>query len=266
MPEALIDLQQRELLGIFTRFPFRTFSSAKVDKIFGNTKNIRIFAAITDIPMNIDKFLQIFVVKEKKFFPLYIQQTENIVKAAQLLCEITKEDDPDERHILARRIKECETIGDRITDKIVDELMNSFVTPFDRQDVHQLAEDFDTFLDSIRDASKKISIYQPKRSSHKINEISEYILKDAELFLELAHNFENMRNDVKLIDKLCDQIKENEHIVDDIYESYMSTLFEKEPDPVELVKKKNVAQAIEDTSDIAKSVSNTIRSIAVKMS
>ena len=122
------------------------------------------------------------------------------------------------------------------------------------------------FLDSIRDASKKISIYQPKRSSHKINEISEYILKDAELFLELAHNFENMRNDVKLIDKLCDQIKENEHIVDDIYESYMSTLFEKEPDPVELVKKKNVAQAIEDTSDIAKSVSNTIRSIAVKMS
>lgn len=223
------------------------------------------FATLKLCQMNLDRILQIFVVKEKKFFPLYIQQAENIVKAAQLLCEITKEEDPEERHFLARRIKECETVGDRITDKIVDELFNSFVTPFEREDVHQLAEDFDTFLDSIRDASKKIAIYQPKKSSHKINEISEYILKDAELFLELTHNFENMRSDVKLIDSLCDQIKENEHIVDDIYESYMSTLFEKEQDPVELVKKKNVAQAIEDTSDIAKSVSNTIRSIAVKM-
>ncbi|MBQ0025062.1 MAG: DUF47 family protein [Bacteroidales bacterium] len=215
--------------------------------------------------MNLDRILQIFVVKEKKFFPLYIQQTENIVKAAQLLCDITKEDDADERHVLAHRIKECETVGDRITDRIVDELFNSFVTPFEREDVHQLAEDFDTFLDSIRDASKKISIYQPKKSSHKINEIAEYILKDAELFLEMAHNFENMRSDAKLIDRLCDQVKENEHIVDDIYESYMSTLFEKEQNAVELVKKKNIAQAIEDTSDIAKSVSNTVRSIAVKM-
>lgn len=215
--------------------------------------------------MKIDSFLQLFVVKEKRFFPLYIQSAENIVKAAKLLVEITKEEDPDKRIIIAHRIKECETAGDRITDTIVDELMNAFVTPFDRDDIHTLAEDMDTFLDNIRDASKKISIYQPKRASRKLQSIAEYILHDAELLLQMTLKFEDMRKDIKVIDDLCDQVKEIEHIVDDIFESYMSTLFAKEPDPIELVKKKNVAQALEDVSDVAKSLSNTIRSIAVKL-
>ena len=216
--------------------------------------------------MNLDKILQIFVVKEKRFFPLFISSAENIVKAASLLVELAREEDPDERHLLSHRIKECETAGDRITDKIVDELMNAYVTPFDRDDIHALAEDMDTFLDTIRDAAKKIAIYQPKKSSHKLAEISEYILKDAELLLALTQRFEVMHDDLKEIDNLCDRIKENEHIVDDIYESYMSTLFAKEPNAVELVKKKNIAQALEDVSDMGKSVSNTIRSIAVKLS
>ncbi len=216
--------------------------------------------------MNLNKILQIFVVKEKRFFPLFISSAENIVKAASLLVELSREDDPDERHLLSHRIKECETTGDRITDRIVDELMNSYVTPFDRDDIHALAEDLDTFLDTIRDAAKKIAIYQPKKSSHKLTEISEYILKDAELLLALTQRFEVMHDDLKEIDNLCDRIKENEHIVDDIYESYMSTLFAKEANAVELVKKKNIAQALEDVSDMGKSVSNTIRSIAVKLS
>jgi len=215
--------------------------------------------------MKIDDILQIFVVKEKRFFPLYIQSAENIVKAAELLVELAQETDPEQRHLLSHRVKECETTGDRITDKIVDELMNAFVTPFDRDDVHRLAEDLDTFLDCIRDCAKKIAIYQPKNASKKLTSIAEYIKKDAELFLALTQKFDNMRKDVKTIDSLCDEIKENEHIVDDIYESYMSNLFEKEPNPVELVKKKNIAQALEDTSDVAKAVSNTIRSIAVKL-
>ncbi len=215
--------------------------------------------------MNIDKILQLFVVKEKRFFPLFVQSAENIKKAAALLLEQTREDDADTRRIYAHRIKECETLGDRITDRIIDELLDAVVTPFDRDDIHQLAEDMDTFLDCIRDCSKKIAIYQPKDPSHKVIEIAEYVLRDAEILLEITGLFEKMRDRVKEIDTLCDKIKENEHIVDDIYESYMSNLFEFEKDPIELVKKKNIIQAIEDTSDVAKGLSSTLRSIVVKM-
>ncbi len=168
--------------------------------------------------------------------------------------------------MLAHRIKERETQGDAITDKIVDVLIDAYVTPFDRDDIHELAEIMDTFLDNIRDASKKIAIYQPKDPSRKLIEIAEYIQKDAELLVQITQKFDSMRKDAKVLDKLCDDIKDIEHTVDDIYESYMSNLFEKEKDPVELVKKKNIAQALEDTSDVAKSVSNKIRSIVVKNS
>lgn len=215
--------------------------------------------------MNFDHFLQLFVVKEKSFFPLFVQSAENISYAAALLFQQTQESDPDERRVLSHRIKERETEGDNITHQIVDVLMNAYITPFDRDDIHDLAEGMDGFLDSIRDSSKKISIYQPKQSK-KLSEIAEYISKAANLMVDATRHFDSLRKDAKEIDKICDEIKEIEHIVDDIYESYMSNLFEFEKDPIELVKKKNIAQALEDTSDVAKAVSSKIRSIVVKNS
>ncbi len=216
--------------------------------------------------MNFDHLLQLFVVKEKSFFPLFVQSAENLNEAAGLLLQQTQESDPDERRILAHRIKERETEGDTITHKIVDVLMNAYITPFDRDDIHDLAEGLDGFLDSIRDSSKKIAIYQPKDPSKKLIEIADYIQKASTLMLEATRHFDSLRKDAKEIDKLCDQIKEIEHTVDDIYESYMSNLFEFEKDPIELVKNKNIAQALEDTSDVAKAVSSKIRSIVVKNS
>lgn len=216
--------------------------------------------------MKIDSFLQLFVVKEKKFFPLFIQSAENIDSAADLLLQQAKSDNPDERRILAHRIKERETEGDNITRRIVDELLSAYVTPFDRDDIHQLAESMDTFLDCIRDSSKQIAMYQPKEPSRKLIEIAEYIKQDAQILVEIAGKFDNMRKETKAVDNLCNKIKEIEHIVDDVFESYMSNLFEFEKDAIELTKKKNIAQAFEETSDRAKSTSNVIRSIAVKMS
>lgn len=216
--------------------------------------------------MKIDNFLQLFVVKEKKFFPLFIQAAENIDKAADLLLEQAKSDNPDQRRMLAHRIKERETEGDTITKKIVEELMAAYVTPFDRDDIHELAESLDTFLDTIRDSSKQIAMYQPKEPSRKLIEIAEYIKQDAVLFIEITKKFDNMRKEAKEVDDLCDKIKEIEHIVDDVFESYMSNLFEFEKDAIELTKKKNIAQALEDISDKAKSTAKVIRSIAVKMS
>ncbi len=215
--------------------------------------------------MLIDKILQIFVTKELKFFPLYLQSAENIQRAANFLVEMTKTEDQEERRILSRRIKECEVTGDTITDKIIDELLDAFVTPFDRDDVHLLAEEMDNVMDMIRDTAKKFSIYQPKTTSSNLTLIAQYIAADAGILVEMSSNLDKMREKPKWFDSKCDEIKENEHICDDIYERYMSTLFESETDPIELVRKKNILQALEDTSDAAKHLSGSIRSIVVKM-
>lgn len=215
--------------------------------------------------MFIDKILQIFVTKELKFFPLYLQSAENILRASNFLVEMTKTEDQEERRILSRRIKECEVTGDSITDKIIDELLDAFVTPFDRDDVHLLAEEMDNVMDMIRDTAKKFSIYQPKSTSSNLTLIAQYIAADAQILVEISKNLDKIREKPKWFDEKCDEIKENEHICDDIYERYMSALFESETDPIELVRKKNILQALEDTSDAAKHLSGSIRSIVVKM-
>ncbi|MBQ7222072.1 MAG: DUF47 domain-containing protein [Bacteroidales bacterium] len=216
--------------------------------------------------MKLDKFLQLFVVKEKRFFPLFIKQAEVTVKAATYLVEITQETDNDSRKVLAHRVKECETAGDTITDKILEELLKAFVTPFDREDIHQLASTMDAFLDIINDSAKKIAIYQPVKTDQKLIQIANYILEDTQLVKEATLHFENFRKNTAKVSELCDRIKEIEHVVDDIYESYMNYIFNNEKDVAELIKGKNIVQALEDTTDQAKDLSEDIRSIIVKMS
>jgi len=216
--------------------------------------------------MNFDHFLQLFVVKEKSFFPLFVQLAETSKKASELLVQQAAASDPDERRMLAHRIKEHETEGDAIHAKITQVLIDAYLTPFDRDDIHELAETMDSFLDCMRDSSKLVAIYQPKEPSHKLVKIAEYIDRAAAIFVEITSRFDTIRKDSKLIAEKCDEVKEIEHTVDDIFESYMSNLFEKEPDAKELIKKKNIAQALENTSDVAKVVSSKIRGIVVKNS
>lgn len=216
--------------------------------------------------MNFDHFLQLFVVKEKSFFPLFVEVAQNIKKASELLVKQTAASDPDERRMLAHRIKEHETEGDAIHAKITQVLIDAYLTPFDRDDIHELAEAMDSFLDCMRDSSKLVAIYQPKEPSRKLVMIAEYIDKAADILLDITQRFDTIRKDSRIIAAKCDEIKEIEHTVDDIFESYMSNLFEKEPDAKELIKKKNIAQALENTSDVAKVVSSKIRGIVVKNS
>ncbi|MCF0172720.1 MAG: DUF47 family protein [Bacteroidales bacterium] len=216
--------------------------------------------------MKLDNFLQLFVVKEKRFFPLFIKQSELILQGAKLLVEITHETDQEKRNSIAHSVKELESACDKVTDKILDELIVAFVTPFDREDIHTIASMMDTFMDCLHDCAKKFSIYQPKGEEPKLSEIAGCLLKDAEYVNQATLLFDSLRKNSKELDAICDNIKEDEHIVDDLYESYMSHIFQNESDLVELVKKKNIVEALEETSDHTKQLSDAIRTVIVKMS
>lgn len=216
--------------------------------------------------MFLDKILQVFVTKENKFFPLFISLSDLICEAAQFLVEETEETDEGKRKEMAGKIKKHETAGDKITATLFDELYKAFVTPFDREDVHQFASNLDTFLDLLDDSGKKISMYQPKGCDHQLTEIAKYILEDARYTAQITANLEKIRDRVDLIDGICDEMKVIEHKVDDLYEDYMAYIFKNETDPIELIKKKNIVQILEDTTDHAKHLSETVRSIIVKMS
>ena len=90
--------------------------------------------------MNIDKLLKFFVPKDHSFYPLFEEDAKNMVRASELLREHLSSTDPDVHDRLHKEIKEVEHIGDGITDRSFKVLNKSFITPFDREDIHELTD------------------------------------------------------------------------------------------------------------------------------
>ena len=107
--------------------------------------------------MSLNSFFQFFVPKEKKFFPLYIQQAEYIDKASKLLYQMIIKTDLQELEDLKKEIKACERAGDEVLHDFYTQLFSTVLTPFEREDVHELAEMMDTFLDRIDDSATSSS-------------------------------------------------------------------------------------------------------------
>lgn len=215
--------------------------------------------------MKADKFFQYFVVKERKFYPLYIKQAELVENAAQLLVSLLKEGSPEARKEICKEIKRIETEGDAVAMTIFEELYKTFVTPFDREDIQALASRVETFLDFIHDSAKKIVIYHPQAIDKVWVDIGDAILEDARILSGIMKELEFLTSKSKFIMQKCARIKEIEHEVDDLYECYMSNLFEVEKNSIELTKNKNIVQNLEDATDKAKEISDCVKTIIVKI-
>lgn len=214
--------------------------------------------------MKIDRFLQLFVVKEKKFYPLYKEQADFIGKASELLLQLLREQDLEKQQLLYKEIKACENQGDKITAKLYQELNRTFVTPFDREDINRLSSQMDTFLDFIHDSARRVVVYCPRHINNTLIVIGEHIADDARILKEIMDELEDIQKRPEAINEKCVHIKAIEHEVDDLYEQFMRDVFANEKDAIELVKLKNIGQALEDATDRAKDISDTIRGIIIK--
>lgn len=214
--------------------------------------------------MKIDRFLQLFVVKEKKFYPLYIEQAANIEAAAKLLVELLQEQDHDKQKTLYKDVKEYEHSGDMITAKLYEELNKTFVTPFDREDINRLGSGMDTLLDFIHDAAKRVLMYRPKNVNQLMVAMSQCIVEDARILVDIMNELDQIQKRPQDINEKCVRIKQIEHDVDNLYEEFMSDVFANEKDAIELVKLKNIGQVLEDATDRAKDVSDIIKGIIIK--
>ena len=204
--------------------------------------------------------------REKRFFPTYIKQAETTLIAAKYLQELVKSDDPEERKLLTRMIKKQETTGDELLREFYIELNAAFVTPFDREDMNALAMALDKFLDYINYSAKTIFMYNPKKIDHHIREIINNIEEDAALMIELFKLLDNLAANQPQLTELCQKITHIEHVVDELYVEYISYLFSNETDEIELLKYKEISQAVEDTTDRAKDVASTIKCLIIKQS
>ena len=215
--------------------------------------------------MSLNSFFQFFVPKETKFYPLYQQQAAYIDKAATLLRQMLVETDLDQLESLRKHIKVCETEGDQVLRDFYSQLFATVLTPFDRDDVHELAEMMDTFLDRIDDSANIILTRRFLAVDEDLTTMADNIMFAAENLSTIITDMPNMLDNRKEITRLCQEIKTLENESDVLYGSYISKLFQQDYSLTEIIKRKDLVQVLENTTNSVKYISDKIRSIISKL-
>ena len=214
--------------------------------------------------MKLDTIFSFLVPKDRKFFPLFNETADNLVFASELLIKLIRENNFEKRHELVKAIKESELIGDRLTHKMLDELNGTFITPFDREDIHSLVNTMDSVVDYINSAAKRIDLYKLLKFPEEFVLVADLILEANKEIQKVLRNVKNV-NDFKLYSDSCIKISKLETQFDDIYQSYLSNLFEEESNAIDLIKKRDILTALEKSIDKCDDVANIFSALIVKM-
>lgn len=202
--------------------------------------------------------------KEPKFFPILKELSEVILTASDLMIESVGQCDHERSIDFYKKIKEQEKRGDVLSNRVFDELNHTFITPFDREDIHHLATTLDDVMDYINSAAKRIVLYNPKRMPESATQLAQLIKEDAICIEKAVDQLDVLKKDAKIIKALCTELHEIENKADDVYEHFIIDLFEQEKDGIEVVKLKEIMQELEKATNAAEQVGKIIKTIIVK--
>ncbi len=215
--------------------------------------------------MKADSFLKFFVPKEHAFADLFEESSQNLLKAATLLQEMMLNTKAEDFERIYKEIKDLEHIGDEITRRTYEQLNKSFITSFDREDIHQLTAHIDDVVDLIDGISRRIVLYKPKKLMPVFIDCSNLILEaanDIEEAIRLLKNSE--ANKIKIME-VCGRIKILEHKADEVYYAGASELFTNESDTKELIKISKILENLERCINEEEKIANTIKTIIIKI-
>jgi uncharacterized protein len=215
--------------------------------------------------MNLDKIFGFLVPKDRKFFPLFNQAADNMVVASELLIKLMGENNLIQREVYIKLIKEAEHKGDDITHALLVELNGTFITPFDREDIHQLISTMDDVVDYIHTASTRVHFYKLPIFPEEFVKIADYI-HAANKEIQMVFRSVNSASDFLKFSSSCGVISEYESEVDYLYQEYLSNLFELETNAIDLIKKRDILASLEKAIDKCDDVANVFSSIIVKIS
>jgi predicted phosphate transport protein (TIGR00153 family) len=215
--------------------------------------------------MKLENIIKLFLPKDGSFFPLFESAVKNLTQASNHLKELMIADDIELQHAIIKQIKDFEKEGDRITDETFYQLNKTFITPFDREDIHELAADIDDVLDAINGISSRINFYRPVRLFPVYSEMSEIIFQATKEIEVCVNHLRDASSNKNLIMSGCDRIASLEQKADEVYYTGISGFFQNEKNVTELVKSKDILEILEKCMDETDAVAETLKTILVKL-
>lgn len=198
--------------------------------------------------------------RENSYYDMFADSANNLVTGARLLVDLLS--DGVDRESIAEKMRACEHTGDELTHAIMRQLNESFITPFDRQDIYQLASNLDDVLDLMEASVDLVVLYELEELPDGIIKQVEVLERAAELTAEAMPRLQSMKD---LADYWI-EINRLENQADQTYRRLLAHLFSGEYDTLTVLKLKEIVDQLEGAADAFEHVANTVESIAVKES
>jgi predicted phosphate transport protein (TIGR00153 family) len=197
--------------------------------------------------------------RDEEFFDLFVQVADRNKEAAQLLRDLFAAV-PERRTPIVERIKRLEHEADQVTHEVVNRLDRTFITPLDREDIHQLASDLDDVMDVMDGTARRAQIFHLGVAPAGVRQLTEVIQR---MVTVLAEGVGRLKQGDDVM-KYCVEAKKLEEEGDAIYHEVLGQLFEREKDALEVIKWKEIYDNLERTLDEAEDVANVLESITLK--
>ena len=198
------------------------------------------------------------VPRETKFFEMFEEMATNVTNGARLLREIleTYENVPTR----VEKLKEIEHKGDELTHAVMYKLNQTFITPFDREDIHRLASSLDDILDFVNAAGQRLVIYKIQTAPAASERLAGLIVQQCE---ELIKAVSELEKNKRVLDR-CVEINRIEDEADRVTREAIGHLFENQKDPITLIKIKELLEVLEMATDKAEDAANVLEAVVLK--
>jgi predicted phosphate transport protein (TIGR00153 family) len=210
------------------------------------------------------RFLSALMPRETRFFDLFDRHGSLIVEGSSAIVELVRDyEDTARRAQLIQRIGDIERSADKITHETVTVLHATFITPFDRNDIHRLISSMDDVLDLMQDAAESMHLFDIQTlppASLKMAELLQSCCTRVHTGVGLLRSMDNAARALALTEEI-DQLESE---ADAVSRDGISRLFREEQDVRQLIKHKNVYEYLEDAIDKCQDVANVIESVVVE--
>jgi hypothetical protein len=196
--------------------------------------------------------------KETKFFELFEEMSTNLILGATAITDLLRDFKDTAGYV--QKIKDIEHRGDEITHNVFVKLNSTFITPFDREDIHTLASSLDDVLDFINAAADRIILYKITSAPTSAYEIAQIIVKQSETLGRAVRNLEKLKD----VLPHCVEVNRLENEADRISREAIGRLFDTEKDPIALIKIKELLEVLETATDKAEDVANVLETVVLK--
>ena len=223
--------------------------------------------------------------KDAAFFDAFSRHATKSVEAARMLVELIRllgvgngaakhayrvpEDDKPSADVtekakqLYAKIKEAETAADSITHDTIKRLHENWITPFDRDDIHNLISRMDDVLDLIEAAAERIILFDVTVAPPEATELAELLVESCEAQAKAVGLLGTMTRAPEILE-LCVEVNRLENAADSVHRRAMADLFKAGNDPLKVMKWRDILDGLESATDRCEDVANILEGVVLE--